>query len=65
MGTLDRGARLAISAALLLLAFATGALGGGVAFLLALAVSGVFTVTALVGTCPLYSIVGFKTCKAC
>ncbi|MEO0866443.1 MAG: DUF2892 domain-containing protein [Pseudomonadota bacterium] len=25
----------------------------------------VFTLTALVGNCPLYSIVGIKTCKDC
>jgi hypothetical protein len=65
MGKFDRGGRLAIAAVLLVLALGTSALGAGILFWLALIVAGVFTLTALVGNCPLYSIVGLKTCKNC
>ena len=63
MGTIDRGLRLAIAAALAFVAFGTTALGGGILFWLALAVAAIFTLTSLVGNCPLYSIVGLKTCR--
>jgi len=65
MGKIDRGGRLVIAAVLLVLAFGSGAVGGGILFWLALIVAGVFILTALVGNCPLYSIVGLKTCKDC
>lgn len=65
MGKFDRGGRLAIAAVLLFVAFGTSALGAGVLFWLALVAAGVFTLTAFVGNCPLYSIVGLKTCKDC
>lgn len=63
MGKFDRWIRLAIAALLLYLAFGTTLLGGGVLFWLALIVAGVFTLTALVGTCPLYRVLGIKTCR--
>lgn len=63
MGKLDRGARLAIAAVLVALALGTGVLGSGGLFWVALAVAAVFTLTALVGNCPLYSVIGIKTCK--
>ena len=65
MGKLDRGARLAIAALLLIVAFGTTALGSGILFWLAIIVAAVFTLTAFVGNCPLYSIVGLKTCRDC
>ena len=65
MGYFDRGARLAIAAILLVRGFGTNALGAGVLFWLALVVAGVFALTALLGNCPLYSIVGLKTCRNC
>lgn len=65
MGKTDRGLRLVIAAALLFLAFGTSVLGAGILFWLALVVAAVFTLTAFVGNCPLYSIVGLKTCKDC
>lgn len=65
MGKFDRGGRLAIAAVLLLLALGSNVLGAGILFWLALIVAGVFTLTAFVGNCPLYSIVGLKTCKDC
>jgi hypothetical protein len=64
MGMLDRGGRLAIAVALVALSLGTGLLTG-VLFWVALAVAAVFTITALVGNCPLYSIIGLKTCKDC
>lgn len=65
MGKTDRGLRLVIAAALLFVAFGTSVLGSGILFWLALVVAAVFTLTAFVGNCPLYSVVGLKTCKDC
>ena len=64
MGKLDRGGRLAIAVILLALAFGTSVMTG-VLFWGALAVAAVFALTAALGTCPLYSIVGLKTCRDC
>ncbi|MGJ8623377.1 MAG: YgaP family membrane protein [Yoonia sp.] len=63
MGKTDRALRLAIAVALVLTAVATNVLGSGLFFWLALLVAGVFTLTAIAGNCPLYSIVGIKTCQ--
>ncbi|MDF3416122.1 DUF2892 domain-containing protein [Sulfitobacter sp. M57] len=65
MGKIDRGLRLVIAAALLFVAFGTAMLGSGILFWIALVVAGVFTLTAFVGNCPLYRIVGLKTCQDC
>ena len=65
MGKFDRGVRLVIVAALLFVALGTALLGSGLLFWLALVVAAVFTLTAFVGNCPLYSIVGLKTCEDC
>ena len=65
MGKLDRGARVAVALLLLLLALVSGALGSGVLFYIGIGVAAVFTLTALVGNCPLYSIIGLKTCRDC
>jgi len=65
MGKLDRGARVAVALVLLFLALVFGAFGGGILFYLAIGVAAVFTLTALVGNCPLYSIIGLKTCRDC
>lgn len=65
MGKIDRIGRLLVAAVLLILAFATSALGSGVLFWIALIAAAVFTLTAFVGNCPLYSIVGLKTCRDC
>lgn len=65
MGKIDRGGRLVLAALLLILAFTTGVLGDGLLFWLALIVAGVFTLTAFVGNCPLYSVIGLKTCRDC
>jgi fatty acid desaturase len=65
MGKIDRGLRLVIAVTLLFLAFGTALLGSGVLFWLALIVAAVFTLAAFVGNCPLYSLVGLKTCRTC
>lgn len=64
MGSVDRIARLLIAAVLLYLAFGTAVLGGGVLFWLAIAVAAVFALTAAVGNCPAYSVLGLKTCRS-
>lgn len=63
MGKIDRGLRAVVAVALVYTAFATEALGGGILFWIALAVAAVFTLTALVGNCPLYRIIGLRTCR--
>ncbi len=65
MGKLDRIGRLVIAAALVIWAFATPWAAAPVLHWLALLVAAVFGVTAAVSTCPLYSIVGLKTCQDC
>ena len=62
MGTIDRVGRLVIAAVLLYLAFGAGAVTG-IWFWLAVIVAAVFTLTALVGSCPLYRVIGLKTCR--
>jgi len=65
MGKFDRALRILIAAALLYTAVGTSVLGAGLLLWLALIVAGVFTLTAFVGNCPLYSIIGLKTCQNC
>lgn len=62
MGMIDRGLRLVVALVLLYLALGTTALGGGLLYWLALLVAVVSGVTALVGNCPLYSMLGIRTC---
>lgn len=64
MGKIDRVGRLVIAAVLAYLALGAGALGP-VLFWGALAVAGIFTVTAFVGNCPLYRLIGLRTCRDC
>ncbi len=65
MSKLDRALRILITAMLLYMALGTNVMGAGLLFWLALIVAGVFTLTAFVGNCPLYRIVGLKTCQDC
>ncbi len=65
MGKLDRALRILIAAMLLYMALGTSVLGAGLLFWLALIVAGVFTLTAFVGNCPLYRIIGLNTCQDC
>ncbi len=62
MGTIDRVVRILI-AALVGILFATNAISGLLAIIL-LGLSGVLVVTSIVGFCPLYALVGIKTCPA-
>ena len=65
MGNIDRIGRLVIAAVLLVLALGTKALGAGILFWIALVVAAVFALTAIAGNCPLYSVLGLKTCRDC
>lgn len=63
MGTIDRGLRIVAALALLLVAFGTEFAAAGILHWLLIAVALVFLLTSAVGNCPLYRIVGIKTCK--
>lgn len=65
MGKTDRSLRLVAAALLYFIAFGTTLAGSGILLWLTLIAAVVFTLTAVVGNCPLYSIVGLKTCKDC
>ncbi|WP_237067674.1 YgaP family membrane protein [Microbulbifer guangxiensis] len=60
MGALDRGLRLAAVAVIATLVV-TGAASGLTALALG-ALAAIFTLTSLVGTCPLYFPLGLNTC---
>lgn len=64
MGRLDRVLRLVAAAVLAFIAFSTGIAAAGVLHWVLLAVAAIFVVTALIGTCPLYSVFGLRTCRA-
>jgi len=65
MGMIDRGTRLIVAAALLYGAFGGAMfLAAGALHWMAIAVAAVFILTALVGNCPLYSLIGIRTCRA-
>lgn len=62
MGNSDRIIRLLIAAVIAVLYFTnilTGTLG-----IVLLVIAGIFTLTSLVGFCPLYKLVGLNTCTA-
>lgn len=62
MGLIDRGLQLILAAALL---FFTMGTASGLFFWLILAMAAVFILTAIVGICPLYRLIGLKTCRDC
>ena len=64
MGKIDRGLRIVIALLLVYLTLVTGALSG-VLFWVALVIAVIFTLTSVVGSCPLYRIIGLKTCQDC
>ena len=65
MGMIDRSIRLIFAAALLYGAFGGAAvLATGALHWIAIAVAAVFVLTSLLGNCPLYSLVGIRTCRA-
>lgn len=61
MGMADRAIRILIAAAFVILYMAH--VVGGTWGLVLLVVAGVFVVTSVAGVCPLYSVLGIKTCK--
>lgn len=65
MGKLDRGLRIVVALILVWVAFGTGVAAAGVLHWLALIVAAIFVLTSVVGMCPLYSLVGLKTCRDC
>lgn len=66
VGTLDRALRAALGVALLFLAFAGGLplFESGIAQLLAAVVGIVMLVVAAVRVCPVYTLLGVRTCPA-
>lgn len=65
MGKADRIIRIVIALALVWLAFGTTVAATGLLHWLAIIVAAVFVLTSLAGTCPLYGIIGLKTCRDC
>ncbi|MAS44154.1 MAG: bifunctional protein GlmU [Rhodobacteraceae bacterium] len=63
MGAIDRAIRIVAAVALLYAAFATDLTGGGLVQVAAVLVAAVFALTAAAGHCPLYRIVGLRTCR--
>lgn len=60
MGKVDTGIRLTLAVVLFILFF-TNAVSGTIGFI-DLGIAILFTITSFVGFCPLYRLVGFKTC---
>lgn len=61
MGNADRIIRILIAITIAILYF-TNVITGTLAYVL-LAVGAIFILTSLIGSCPLYSIFGIKTCS--
>ena len=61
MGSADQGIRLLLAATLVVLYF-SGVISGTFG-MITLVIAAVFMVTTLVGYCPMYSLIGVKTCK--
>ena len=62
MGNADRIIRMIIAAAIAVLYY-QDIISGTLAYIL-LAVAGIFVITSIAGTCPLYSLIGINTCGA-
>lgn len=63
MGQLDRVARIVLAIVMLYLAFGTGIAAAGALHWILIVVAVVFILTSLVGYCPLYGLVGIRTCR--
>ncbi|WP_075351530.1 YgaP family membrane protein [Algoriphagus marinus] len=61
MGNADRTIRLVVAAVLVVMYF-SGVISGTLG-LIGLVVAAIFTLTTILGYCPLYSLIGVKTCK--
>lgn len=64
VGTIDRIARAVLGVALLYLAFASGVLDGGIWQWIAAAAGVVMLAVAAIRFCPVYTLIGVKTCRA-
>ena len=66
VGSLDRAVRLAVGAVLIVAALFSGLalFDGAVLKYGAVIVGLVLSATGLMGTCPMYSVLGIRTCKA-
>ncbi|MBO0903392.1 YgaP family membrane protein [Jiella sonneratiae] len=64
MGKLDRGLRLVVAAALFILAAGTSVGDGTFVEWAFYGLGAIALLTALVGICPLYSVLGIRTCRA-
>ncbi|WP_286192792.1 DUF2892 domain-containing protein [Stappia sp. BW2] len=64
MGTIDRGIRVFVAIILLGISFGSAFASSGVLHWVLIAVALVFLLTAAVGNCPLYSLIGIRTCRA-
>ncbi len=62
MGTIDRSIRVGLAITMVVL-FATHVVEGVFGYVL-LGVAGIFVLTSLVSFCPLYTLVGIRTCPA-
>jgi len=60
MGTVDRTIRILLAAIFGYLYF--GGIVTGTAGILLVGLAGVFVLTSLIGSCPLYQLLGFNTC---
>lgn len=60
MGKLDRTLRI-LAAFVFVILFYTGTVTGTLGAI-SLVVAGVFLLTSIVGTCPLYTLLGIRTC---
>ncbi len=65
MGTIDRAVRIVAAVTLLFIAFGTGFAASGVLHWGAIVIAGVLAITAVLGNCPLYSVIGLKACRKC
>jgi hypothetical protein len=61
MGIIDRVIRIAIAITIGFL-FVQGTISGALGVFLMI-LSGVFVLTSVIGLCPLYNLVGIKTCR--
>ena len=63
VGTIDRVARATLGVALLYIAFVSGALDGSVWQWVAAAAGVVMLAVAAIRFCPVYALIGIKTCR--
>ena len=65
VGTFDRAIRIILGLALIIVPFVGGfgIFEGMISKIIAVAIGAVFVLTALAGNCPLYSLLGIRTCN--